>query len=100
MLENFQVNDYKFKDYLTMNDNLLYLDYINNNYDFTEINISPDIAYRYQGNFFGLLRELSAVETSLYLYTLYLNDLVNPTDFDGKNKLTIKIPIRPQIPVD
>lgn len=100
MLDQFQVNDYGALDYKKLNDNLLYLDHINNNYDFKEVTISPDIVYRYQGNFIGLLRRTGVVDPHLYIYTMYLNGIINPVDFNFNGVLTIKIPIKPPIPAD
>lgn len=99
MLEQFQVNNYSAVDYLKLNDNLLYLDFINNNYEFNQVGISPDVAYRYQGNFIGLLRETKIVDPHLYMYTMYINDIKHPGDYDGK-MLVIKVPIKPPIPND
>ena len=99
MLDQFQVNNYNALNYLKLNDNLLYLDFINNNYEFNQVGISPDMAYRYQGNFIGLLRETGIVEPHLYMYTMYLNKINHPTDFDGK-LLVLTVPIKPPIPFD
>jgi hypothetical protein len=97
MLENLQVNSYDFENYTELNDNLLYLDYIKHNYKFEEITIQPILRHRYQGNFFGLLREINNVSPSLYLYTLYINNLTSPTDYNENSSLVIKIPIKPPI---
>ncbi len=96
MLEQYQVNDYSFSTYQELNDNLLYLDYINRTYEFNIVTVNPGVAYRYQGNFFGLLRELN-VTTNLFVYTLYLNGYNNPVDFNG-DTYTIKVAIKPSIP--
>ncbi len=98
MLEQLMVNDYSFDSYQQLNDNLQYIDYINQHYDFKEINVNPDIAYRYQGDFFGLLNHLGNVSPSLYLYTLYLNNYTHPTHFNGIIPNTLKIAIKPPIP--
>ena len=97
MLEEFITNDYSFEDVTELNDNLQYLDHINLNYEFKLVSVSPGIAYRYQGNFFGLLKELRTITPDLYVYTMYLNGLSNPTDYTGE-KLTIKVAIKPPVP--
>ncbi len=96
MLEQYQVNDYSFNTYQELNDNLLYLDYINKSYEFNLVTVSPDVAYRYQGNLFGLLRELN-VSPNLFVYTMYLNGYNNPVDFKG-DKYSLKLAIKPNIP--
>lgn len=96
MLEQFQTNTYRFEDYLLLNDNLLYLDYINNNYQFKEVTIEPVMSYRYRGNLIGLFREMN-LDPALYVYTQYINGFVNPQDFDG-TMTTMKIAIQPPIP--
>jgi hypothetical protein len=100
MLEQFQVNDYSALDYKKLNDNLLYLDYIDNNYTFKEVTVSPDVVHRYQGNFIGLLRQTGLVDPHLYMYTMYINKINNPVNFNYKGILTLKIPIKPPIPSD
>lgn len=97
MLETLQTSLYEFTDYSNLNDNLQYLDFINNSYEFKEISIEPSLLYRYQGNFLGLLKELNVVTSNLYLYMMYINGIVNPYDFDTSVN-TLKIPIRPPIP--
>lgn len=96
MLETFQTNDYSFEDYNSLNDNLLYLDYIKNNYEFDMIAIEPAVAYRNKGNFIGLLQDLK-IETNLYVYTQYINGYNSPLDFDGTAK-SLLLPIIPPIP--
>lgn len=96
MLEQLQVNDYKFQNYNNLNDNLLYLDYINLTYNFNEVSVLPNIALRYTGNLFGLFEEMG-IAKNLYVFTMYINGYVSPTDFDGK-KYTFKQAIKPQVP--
>lgn len=96
MLKALQVNDYQSKSYEQLNDNLLYLDYIDLNYEFKEILIEPVIAYRHQGDFIGLLRDIG-VTTDLFMFTMYINNINNPVEYDGKRNL-LKIPIKPPIP--
>lgn len=96
MLEALMTNDFSFDTIQEINDNLQYLDYINHHYKYEEITIDPNIAYKYQGNFYGLLNELM-INPKLYLFTLYLNKLTSPVEFNG-NMLIIKKPIRPPIP--
>jgi hypothetical protein len=55
------------------------------------------MAYRYQGNLFGLFREMN-IDQSLYLYTMYINGLTSPVEFDG-TKYVFDIAIKPPIPL-
>lgn len=96
MLESFQVNDYSFDSTTQLNDNLQYLDFIKANYEFTEIAVDPGVAYRYQGNLFGLFRQLN-IDAKLFVYTMYLNGYTNPVDYNGE-RFNFKIAIKPPIP--
>lgn len=96
MLETFQVNDYAFETYTELNDNLQYLDYIKANYEFKEVAVDPGVAYRFQGNLFGLFRQLN-IAPNLFLYTMYINGYSNPVDFTGE-VYTFKIAIKPAVP--
>ena len=96
MLEQYQVNDYKFANYVNINDNLLYLDHINNTYEFTQKSISPDLGYRYRGNLFGLFREIN-IDTKLFVFTMYINGYTHPANYDGE-KLVFKVAIKPPVP--
>lgn len=100
MLETLMVNDYQFESLTEINDNLQYLDYINANYEFNNVNVLPDIAYKFQGNFFGLLRHLGNIPPSLFTFTMYINGMTNPYEYDGEKMLTIKVAIRPPIPMN
>ena len=97
MLENEQVPLYGLDTYTELLDNILYLDYIRNNAAFKEVNINVGLGYKYQGNFYGLLNELGSINSSLYLYTLYVNGYVSPDQYDG-TMLTIRVPTKPPIP--
>lgn len=96
MLETYQVNDYNTSNYTTLNDSLVYLDYINNTYKFKNVTINPSIAYRYQGNMIGLFRELN-IDPSLYLFTMYINGYTSPIEYKG-DIYTLKLAIKPPIP--
>jgi len=96
MLEQLQVNDYKFPNYVNLNDNLLYLDYIDLTYNFNEVSVLPDVALRYAGNLFGLFQEMN-IPTNLYVFTMYINGYTSPVDFDGK-KYVFKQAISPRVP--
>lgn len=98
MLENYQVNDYSFESIQQINDNLIYIDYIDAKYDFKETPITDDLIHRYQGDFFGLLKKLN-IETNLYLYSLYINGLTTPYEFISLPNNTLRIPIKPPIPI-
>lgn len=97
MLESFQVSDYSFDSITELNDNLQYLDFIKANYEFKEIAVDPGVAYRFQGNLFGLFRQLN-IEPNLFLYTMYLNGITNPVEFNGQ-VYSFKIAIKPPIPI-
>jgi len=97
MLENFQVNDYSFESIQNLNDNLQYIDYIKANYIYKQVTVEPAVSYRFQGNLFGLLRNLN-VSPSLFLYTMYLNNYSSPFDFAG-DRHTFTIATKPPIPV-
>jgi hypothetical protein len=53
--------------------------------------LEPSIAYRYQGNFFGLLKFLDIPDWQKYL-TLHLNGLFDPSDFTGDDNLIQLVP--------
>lgn len=96
LISQYLANDFNFNSYNELNDNLLFIDYINRKYSYKDITISPDLAYRFQGNFYGLLNKLD-INRDLYLFTLYLNGYNSPVDYDGK-RLTLKIPTSPNLP--
>lgn len=74
---------YAFRHYNTFNNYLLYYESLKNKDDQYRIEIiSPGIARRYQGDFYGLLNYLN-IEASLFLPSLYLNGLQTPYDYDG-----------------
>ena len=98
MLESLMVNDYSFTSINEINDNLQYLDYINANYEFKEVTINPDICYRYQGDLFGLFKKLN-IAPNLYLYTMYINGFKSPVDFTGTGLVSLKLAIKPPIPI-
>lgn len=96
MLDTFMTNSYSFDSYTTMNDNLLYLDYLDENYERSYINTTPDMAYKYQGNLFGLFSEMK-IKPELYIYTMYINGYRSPNEFKG-DKVSFIRPIKPPIP--
>ena len=97
MLESLQTNDYAFDSFTQLNDNLLYLDYIDRNYEFKTATVTPDVGYRFQGQLFALFNTLN-IEKNLYVYTMYLNGYTSPMNYDGK-QLTFKVAIRPPVPL-
>lgn len=97
MLETLQTNNYSIDSYELYNDNLLYLDYIDQNYTFKEIVVEPKLAYANQGNLIGLFKELE-IPPSLYLYTMHINGFNNPYTFNGKLD-SLKLAIKPSIPL-
>lgn len=96
MLEQLQNLSFALADYNRLNDTLLYIDYINANYQYKDVFVAPDIAYRHRGNFTSLMAAME-IDPALYLYTMYVNGINNPVDFDGK-PVTLKVPVIPPIP--
>ncbi len=96
MLSQLMTNDYSFLSNQKLIDNLQYLDHFNNNYQFKTVTVLPSDAYKYQGNLFGLFKMMN-IETSLYVFTMYLNGYNHPVDFDG-SKYIFKLAIKPPIP--
>ena len=96
MLETLQVNDFSFDSSTEINDNLQYIDFIKANYEFKEIAVDPSVAYRFQGNLFGLFRFLN-IAPNLFMYSMYINGFTNPVEFRG-DKYSFKIAIKPPIP--
>ena len=92
MLENLQSFLGSEDNYSQVNDKLLYTDVLNHiaKQQYKINSIPPDVAYRYQGNFYGLLATM-LIPASLYLYTLYLNEYLHPHEYDGKT-YTIRVP--------
>lgn len=82
MLKQLITVDFKALPESKMNDALLYTDYLSHIKDFEELIVDHSTAYKYQGNFYGLLKELG-VNHSLFVLTMYVNGLVNPLDYDG-----------------
>jgi hypothetical protein len=60
----------------------LQLDYINKTKGFEVVNVEDIIAYRYQGNLYGLFKELN-IPAFMYEYTAYINGYLDPVDYDG-----------------
>lgn len=83
MLEQLVTVNFKSKPREAMNDVFLYTDYLGQIKDYDEIMIEPDVAFKYQGNFYGLLKYLN-VEPKLFVLTLYVNRLNNPIDYKGE----------------
>lgn len=74
-------------DPLRFNDKLQYLDYRlrNKQHNLSLILVEPDIAYRYQGNFYGLMLHFNVLP-ELFPYTLYANGYTSPHEYDGKRQ--------------
>lgn len=98
MLDEYKTNEYSFTDLVYINDHLQFIDYVDRTYDYDIAIVEPAEAYRYQGNLFGLFNEMK-ISPNLYMYTMYINGLVSPTDFDGV-KCNFKIVVSPPIPED
>lgn len=56
--------------------------------------VRPNIAHRYQGNFYGLLAHMG-VSAGLHYFTTAINGLTDPRDYDGE-VLHVRI-IRPSV---
>lgn len=95
MISSLLVNNFKADDDIATNDLLQFIDH-NRHFGFKEAFVEPNVAYRFQGNFYGLLRELN-IDLHLYLPTLYVNGFTNPVDFKGSEK-SIKIATYPTMP--
>jgi len=85
-LPNFHIrkDHEKFSNYFK-----LHLDYINKTNGFQVVNVEDIIAYRYQGNLYGLFKEIN-IPIFLHEYTAYINGYMNPVDYDGTQTM-IKI---------
>jgi len=85
-LPNFQIrpDHEKFSNYFK-----LHLDYINKTKGFQVFTVEDIVAYRYQGNLYGLFKEIN-IPPYLYEYTAYINGYTDPVDYDG-TKTTFKI---------
>lgn len=85
-----QNRHYAYREFRNINNIILYYESLANEVSkFTIRDVTPGIAYKYQGHFYGLLKHLN-VDPSLYLPSLYLNGLTSPYDYDGK-QISIKI---------
>ena len=96
MLETFMTNTYAVENYQALNDRLLYVDYIRQNYTFNQQAVEPIDAYRYEGNLFGLFNHMG-VQPSLYIYAMYLNGYTNPMSYEGR-RTVFTVPITLPIP--
>lgn len=65
-----------------------FLPYLNMQYH--QVEVTDAIAYKYQGDFYGLLETLSVEKVHQY-FIMVFNELSNPVDYDGV-KTSIKIP--------
>lgn len=96
MLKHLQNSDYSFKNSTVMNDNLQFIDFINNTFKFETQVIPPDEGYKHQGDLFSLFKVMD-ISPDLYVYTMYLNGYTHPHQYNGE-KYDFKIAIKPQIP--
>lgn len=83
MLKELFTNNFKGEEDRVMNDTYLFIDYREASTEYELKVVEPGLAYRYQGNFYGLLKELT-VPDYLYMNTLYINKLVSPLDYKGE----------------
>lgn len=65
-----------------------FLPYVSGNYQLVEV--KPHLAYKYQGDFYGLL-EVLGVSKIHHRYVMVFNDMINSVDYDGL-VTSIKIP--------
>ena len=84
------------ESYTEMNEVLLHMDFVNQNYAYREVTVADIDAYRHQGNLYGLFY-LMGIVPELHLYTMHLNGYTNPVDYEGE-KLVFRIPVMPPIP--
>ncbi|MDD2819150.1 MAG: hypothetical protein PHN51_10225 [Candidatus Nanopelagicales bacterium] len=82
-------------DYTRINETLLHMDFVNANYSYREVAVTPTEADRFQGNLYGLFYHLS-IPPELHMYTMQLNGCLNPLNYDGK-KQVFKVPVLPPI---
>lgn len=69
---------------------LAHKQYLINNGQFQVIYLDPVTADRFKGDFYGLLQD-NGVSPDIFSYTLAMNDLSDPTDYEGTNT-TLVIP--------
>ena len=98
MLNEYMTNEYSFPDPVYINDHLQFIDYVDRTYEYEVAIVEPAEAYRYQGNLFGLFKEMR-ISPKMYMYTMYINGLVSPVDFDGM-KYNFKLVVNPPVPED
>lgn len=88
--------NYRIPNYTYLNDRMIYMDYIDRHYTYEEVGVLPIEGFRFQGNLFGLFKQLN-IPDNLLVLAMYLNGYTNPVQYDGL-KLTFKIPKMPPIP--
>lgn len=66
-----------------INDKLLFMDYTKSYKTPVTHFVDPDIAYKYQGNFYGLLIYMD-IHPGLFTFTLQLNGLTSPHQYKGE----------------
>lgn len=96
MLEQYMTRGPSYQTYTELNEQLLYTDFITSKYNLKEVMVDPIVSYRYQGNLYGLFKEMM-IDPDLYLLAMYINGYNNPLNFEGK-KVRFQIPHRPPIP--
>lgn len=96
MLQQYMTNNLQIKDFHRFNDELLYLDRLDLRHNFETIIVDADVAYKHEGNFYGLLKDLG-VQSKHYLYALYLNKLNHPSDYRPSLRV-LKKPLDLNIP--
>jgi hypothetical protein len=96
MLEHLQLMREGFTDIKDIADSLQYVDYTNQNYVYEETMTTPDLAWRYQGDLYGLFGAMG-IESKDFIFTMYINGYTNPTNYDGL-RTTFKLAPKPNIP--
>lgn len=96
MLQQFLSADYDLGTYTAWNEKIIYMEYVDKKYGYREITTTPADAYRFQGNLFGLFKSLG-ISSNLFFFTMYINGITNPLNYDGK-KIVFKVPVLPPIP--
>lgn len=84
---NSSTDSYK---YFSIINTILYSENYHKTNKKTERIIDKHLAYRYQGNFFGLLNELG-IDPKFHMFILYFNGYTSPYQYTGDN-LTIYLP--------
>ena len=56
-----------------------------------DINVPPDLAYRFEGDLYGLLIALISMPKQYHWITMRMNDMRDPTEY-RRNRLVLRLP--------